>query len=153
MAKILGVSSVNTIKNWLEGGAYPGDGQTVEREVCVQFVETEYEAGTVDNSLPKPNESPKVNENPGVPTNGQYFATQCQALHVTKHPDGEIELRADPGMVYGFMGSLHRGVVNGLPGDDRLLSSGSDAVLREGGGIGSFFSICGPRSSVPYTSN
>ena len=129
------------------------DGEVVNQEVCVGWGENDAPSGTVQNSLPSPTEDPSTNTAPGTPQHGKYFSSACESVYATKHPDGTIEVIGNPGMVYGLMGSIQTGVDNGDPTDESVFLGGSQAIANHGGGIGSFFMICGPRSSVDYTSN
>jgi hypothetical protein len=109
--------------------------------------------GTVSNGLIPPVEEPEENGKPNIPQHNSYFRVLCHS-HYPVQTEGGIQIQSDPGAVVGLFGALHRGVAdNRYPQSNRVLRSGGGEIVAGGGGIGSFFQICGPHSSIPFTSN
>jgi len=127
------------------------DGQSYTSEVCVAWGESTT-TGSVTNGLPAPAGDSTENTDPDTPQHDTFFKILCGDNYPVR-TSGGITIQSDPGAIVGLLGALHLGVDGNRPQPREILQSGTTEIIRRGGGIGSFFQICGPYSSEPFTSN
>ncbi|MEZ4458415.1 MAG: hypothetical protein R3E66_01545 [bacterium] len=90
-----------------------------------------------------PEGHPVVVTRPDRPLGNGYVSAPCRAVYF----EGG-EAKGDPGYMYGVMGALSFGSAQ----NDWQNLSPEAIVTQHGGGLGSFFGICGPHRTTPYTS-
>ncbi|QED26182.1 hypothetical protein FRD01_02685 [Microvenator marinus] len=127
------------------------DGQIHSNSVCVEWNESTDE-GEVINGLPSIETKPIENPDPNSPHHGKYIQFLCGASYPTATKDG-VYIESDPGVGVGVLGSLHLGVKDDKPVGESNLFADRQTLIDSGAGVGSFFLICAPYSSVPFTSN
>lgn len=117
-------------------------GNQHDASVCSYDVYSEIGEHTFDG-VEIPKDKP-VEPRPDRPHDNIYVSAPCRTVYF----DDDVA-RADPGYMYGIMGALSFGSAK----DNWQELSPREIVLQNGGGLGSFFGICGPHTTVPYTSN